>query len=69
MLVLLNMTMEPSNLIKKIKNKGTTTCDKRTIKFDIGIAQCDNRIVKCEKKNKGTTKCDKRTVKCDVGTA
>ena len=35
MLVLLNVTMEPSNLRK---NKGTTKCDRRTVKFDIGIA-------------------------------
>ena len=37
MLVLLNVTIESSNLRK---NKGTTICDKRTVKFDIGIAQC-----------------------------
>ena len=24
------------------KNKGTTICHKKTIKCDIGIAQCDN---------------------------
>ena len=65
MLVLLNVTMEPSNLIK---NKGTTICDRRTIKFDIGTAQCDNEIIKFEKTNKGTTKCNKITIKCDIGT-
>ena len=48
MLVLLNMTMEPSNLRKK--NKGTTICDKRTVKYDIGTTLCDNRTIKCEKK-------------------
>ena len=31
-LVLLNVIMEPSNLRK---NKGTTICDRRTIKFNI----------------------------------
>ena len=36
MLVLLNITIEPSNL--REKNKGTTICDKRTIKSDIGTA-------------------------------
>ena len=36
MLVLLNMTIEPSNL--RGKKKGTTICDKRTVKYDIGIA-------------------------------
>ena len=35
MLALLNMTMESSNLRK---NKGTTICNRRTVKFDIGIA-------------------------------
>ena len=35
MLVLLNMTIEPSNLRK---NKGTTICNRRTVKFDIGTA-------------------------------
>ena len=53
MLVLLNVTMEPSNLRKK--NKGTTICEKKkkkkkTIKYDIGTAQCDNGTIKCEKK-------------------
>ena len=50
MLVLLNVTMEPSNLRKK--NKGTTICDKRTIIFDIGTAQCDNGTIKFEKQIK-----------------
>ena len=32
-------------------------------------AQCDNKIIKYEKKNKGTTECDKSTVPCNVNTA
>ena len=48
MLVLLNITMEPSNLRKK--NKGTTICDKRIVKCDIRITQCEDVTVKCEKK-------------------
>ena len=48
MLVLLNMTMEPSNL--REKNKETTICHKRTIKCDIRTAQCDNETIKYEKK-------------------
>ena len=36
---------------------------------DVGATQCDNEIVKCEKKNKGTTKYDKSTIICDVGIA
>ena len=50
MLVLFNVTMEPSNLKKKNNNKGTTICDKRTVKFEIRTAQCEDGIVKCEKK-------------------
>ena len=50
MLVLLNMIIEPLNLRKK--NKGTTICDKRTVKCDIGIAQYDNGTIECEKKKK-----------------
>ena len=48
MLVLLNITMEPSNLRKK--NKGTTICDKRIVKCDIWITQCEDVTIKFEKK-------------------
>ena len=48
MLLLLNMTMEPSNLRKK--NKGTTICDKRIVKCDIWITQCEDVTIKFEKK-------------------
>ena len=40
--------MEPSNLRKK--NKGTTICDKRIVKCDIRITQCEDVTVKFEKK-------------------
>ena len=33
-------------------NKGTTECDKRTVKFDIRTAQCDNGTIKFEKQIK-----------------
>ena len=34
---------------------------------EVGIAQCENETIKCEKKkSKETTKCEKRTVTCDV---
>ena len=46
------------------KNKGITKCDKRTVICAVGIAQCEDETVKCEKKKKGTTICDKSTVKC-----
>ena len=32
------------------KSKETTKCEKGTVTYDIGIAQCKNEIVKCEKK-------------------
>ena len=48
MLVLPNVIIEPSNVRKK--NKGTTECNKGTIKYDVDIAQCDNGIIKCEEK-------------------
>ena len=51
------------------KSKGITKCEKRTVICNIGIAQCKNGTVKCEKKSKGTTKSEKKTVTCDVRTA
>ena len=32
------------------KNKGTTEYDKSIVTCDIGTAQCENSIIKCEKK-------------------
>ena len=49
------------------KNKGTTEYDKSTVTCDVGIAQCEDGTIKCEK-NKETTECDKSTVTCDVRT-
>ena len=46
----------------------TTKCKKRTVTCDVGTAQYENEIIKCEKKSKRTTKCEKRTVTCDVKT-
>ena len=34
------------------KSKETTKCEKRTVTCDVGIAQCDDETVKCEKKKK-----------------
>ena len=40
------------------------------VTYDVGTAQCEDGIIKCEKKkNKKTTECDKSTITCDVGTA
>ena len=33
---------------------------KKTVTCDIGIAQYEDGIIKCEKKSKGTTKCEKK---------
>ena len=57
MLVLHNVKMVPLNVRKK--NKRTTERDKSSVTYDIGTAQCEDEIIKCEKKNNGTTKCDK----------
>ena len=51
-----------------MRKKKPTKCDKSIVKCGVGIAECDNRTVKCEEK-KGTAKCDKRTVTYDVGIA
>ena len=40
-----------------------------TIQCDVETAQCEDGIIKCEKKNKKTIKCDKRIITCDVGIA
>ena len=32
------------------KSKGTTKCEKRTVTYDIRVAQCGDETVKCEKK-------------------
>ena len=43
------MIIEPSNVRKK---KGTTKCDKRIVKCDVGTAQYEDGTVKCKKKKK-----------------
>ena len=42
-----NVRMELSNVKKK---KGTTKCDKITVTYDVGTAQCKYEIVKYEEK-------------------
>ena len=32
------------------KSKGATKCEKRTVTYEVGTAQCEDEIVKCEKK-------------------
>ena len=47
MLELHNVRMKPSNVRKKIKEPPNS--DKRTVTCNVGIAQYENEIVKCEK--------------------
>ena len=61
-----NVRMEILNVRKN--SKGTIKCEKKTVTFDVGTAQYEDRTVKCEKKSKGTTKCEKNIVTCDVET-
>ena len=49
MLVLLNMTMKPSNLRER-KKKEPLFVTKKIVKYDIGTAQCDNGTIKYEEK-------------------
>ena len=35
---------------KEKKKKGTTKCNKKTIKCDVGTTQCEDETIKCEKK-------------------
>ena len=48
MLVLPNVTMEPSNVRKK--NKGTTEYDKSTVTCHISTTQFEDDTIKCKKK-------------------
>ena len=49
MLVLHNVRMEQSNVRRK-KKKEITKYDKNIVKCDVGTAQYEGEIVKCEKK-------------------
>ena len=52
MFIQLNVIMKLSNVSKRKKKKKPIECDKSTVTFDVGIAQCDNRNVKREEKIK-----------------
>ena len=58
MLELHNVRMEASNVRKKVRE--LPNMRKKTVTCDIGIAQYEDGIIKCEKKSKGTTKCEKK---------
>ena len=66
MLVLLNVTMEPSNLRKKIKEPLYVTKELSYLILELHNVTMEPSNLR---ENKGTTKCDKRTIKCDIGTA
>ena len=53
MLILPNMTMEPSN----VRKKKTIEYGKSRVICNVGIAYYNNRTIKCEKTNKGTIDC------------
>ena len=48
MLVLPNVTLEPSNVRRK--KKGTIECNKSTVTYNVDTAQCDNETIKYERK-------------------
>ena len=50
-LIVSNVTVKPSNVIIK-KKKETIECGKNRVICKVGIAYCDNRTIKCEKKKK-----------------
>ena len=59
MLVLHNVRMIQSNVRKKIREQPNVTS---TVICDIGIAQCEDGIIKCQEKKKGNVECDKSAV-------
>ena len=62
--------MKSSNVKKKKKRVRELSNVTIKLSHDVGIAQCEDGTVKCEKKkSKRTTECDKRTVTCEVGIA
>ena len=63
MLVLHNMTIEPSFARKK---KWTTKRDKSTVTYDFGTAQFEDGTIKCKKNNTSSTEYGKSTVMCNV---
>ena len=48
MLVIHDVRIVPLNVRKK--KRGTLECDKSIFTCDIGIAQCEDSTIKCEKK-------------------
>ena len=68
MLVLLNKTMKPSNVRKKVREPPNVRKKRSHVilkMYNVRIKPSNVR----KKKGKGTIKCEKRTVICDIGTA
>ena len=45
-----NVTCENGTIKCKKKSKETTQCDKRTVTYDVGTAQCEDETIKYENK-------------------
>ena len=67
MLELHNVRMEPSNVIKKIREPPNVIKELSHVMLELHNVRMKPSNVR--KKKKGTTICDKSTAKCDVGTA
>ena len=66
MLVLLNVTMEPSNVRKKkIKKPPNVTKQQSHVILELHNVRIEPTNVR---KKQGTIKCDKSTIRCNVGT-
>ena len=66
MLILLNVTMEPSNVRKKkIKKPPNVTKQQSHVILELHNVRIEPTNVR---KKQGTIKCDKSTIRCNVGT-
>ena len=68
MLILLNKTMEPSNVRKKVREPPNVRKKRSHVILKLHNVRMKLSNIR-KKKSKGTTKCEKRTVTCDIGTA
>ena len=67
MLELYNVTMEPSNVRKKIREPPNVTKELSHVMLELHNMRMEPSNVR--KKSKKTTKCEKRIVTCDIETA
>ena len=66
-LVLPNVTMEPSNVRKKKRESPNVTKEQSHMMLELQNVRMESSNIR--KKKRGTTKCNKRIVTCDVGIA